>query len=132
LDPVSVEERLPWFREHSPKSYPLWVAVMEGQVAGWLSFHSFIPRGAYRGTAEISVYVGEEFRRIGLGRALLEKAIAHSPSLKITALVGGIFGHNEASLRLFEQMGFERWGFLPRIANVEGAERDLVFVGRHI
>lgn len=132
LDPVSVEERLAWFREHSPESYPLWVAVMEGGVAGWLSFHSFIPRGAYRGTAEISVYVGEEFHRIGLGRALLEKAIAHSPSLEITALVGGIFGHNEASLRLFERLGFERWGFLPRIAKVEGAERDLIFVGRHI
>jgi phosphinothricin acetyltransferase len=132
LDPVSVEERLPWFSEHSPDSYPLWVAVMEGRVAGWLSFHSFIPRGAYRGTAEISVYVDEEFRRLGLGRALLEKAIAHSPSLEITALVGDIFGHNEASLRLFDRLGFERWGFLPRIAKVESAERDLVIVGRHI
>jgi L-amino acid N-acyltransferase YncA len=46
--------------------------------------------------------------------------------------VGGIFGHNEASLRLFQRLGFERWGFLPRIAKVEGAERDLIFVGRHI
>jgi len=132
LDLVSAEERLPWFREHSPESYPLWVAVMEGRVAGWLSFHSFIPRGAYRGTAEISVYVGEKFRRVGVGGALLEKAIAHSPSLGITALVGGIFGHNEASLGLFQRLGFERWGFLPRIAKVEGAERDLIFVGRHI
>jgi L-amino acid N-acyltransferase YncA len=132
LDPVSVEARLPWFREHSPESYPLWVAVIEEQVAGWLSFHSFIPRGAYRGTAEISVYVGEKSRRIGLGRALLENAIAHSPSLGITALVGGIFGHNEASLRLFGRMGFERWGFLPRIARVDNVERDLVMMGRRV
>jgi phosphinothricin acetyltransferase len=132
LDPVSVEARLPWFREHSPESYPLWVAPSDGQIAGWLSFHPFIPRGAYRGAAEISVYVGEKFRRTGLGRALLEKAIAYSPSLGITALVGGIFGHNEPSLRLFERLGFERWGFLPRIARVEKIERDLVLVGRHI
>jgi L-amino acid N-acyltransferase YncA len=131
LEPVSVEERLPWFREHSPKSHPLWVAAIDGQIAGWLSFHPFITRCAYRGTAEISVYVSEEFRRRGVGRALLEKTIARSPRLKINALVGCIFGHNEPSLRLFERFGFERWGFLPRIARVDGIERDLVIVGRH-
>ena len=132
LDPVSVEERLPWFREHSPESYPLWVAEIGGQIAGWLSFHSFITRCAYPGTAEISVYVGVTFRRLGLGEALIEKAIAHAPHLKISALVGCIFGHNEPSLRLFEQLGFERWGFLPRVARVDDIERDLVMVGRHV
>jgi len=132
LDPVSVEERLPWFREHSPESHPLWVAEIDGQIAGWLSFHPFITRCAYRGTAEISVYVSEKFRRRGLGQTLLEKAIARAPGLEITALVGCIFGHNESSLRLFERLGFERWGFLPRIARVDDVERDLVIVGRHI
>jgi phosphinothricin acetyltransferase len=132
LDPVSVEERQPWFREHSPESHPLWVASIDEQIAGWLSFHPFIPRGAYRGAVEISVYVGEQFRRLGVGRALLEKAIAHSPTLEITALVGCIFGHNEPSLRLFERMGFGRWGFFPRIARVDDVERDLVMLGRHI
>jgi L-amino acid N-acyltransferase YncA len=132
LETVSVDERLPWFREHSAESHPLWVAEIGGRISGWLSFHSFLTRCAYRGTAEISIYVSEKFRRAGVGRALLEKAIAHSPSLEITALVGCIFGHNEPSLQLFERRGFERWGFLPRIARVEGVERDLVIVGRHI
>jgi phosphinothricin acetyltransferase len=132
LDPVSVEERWPWFREHSSESHPLWVAELDEQLAGWLSFHPFITRCTYRGTAEISVYVAESFRRRGIGQALLEKAIAHAPRLKLTALVGCIFGHNESSLRLFERLGFERWGFLPRIARVDGVERDLVISGRHI
>jgi L-amino acid N-acyltransferase YncA len=132
LDPVSIKERLPWFREHSPESHPLWVAGIDGQIAAWLSFHPFITRRAYRGTAEISVYVGEKFRRRGLGQALLERAIAQAPRLVLTALVGCIFGHNEPSLRLFERLGFERWGGLPRIARVDDVERDLVIVGRHI
>ena len=42
LEPVSVEERLPWFREHSPERHPLWVLEMENRIAGWLSFHPFI------------------------------------------------------------------------------------------
>jgi len=132
LDPVSVEERLPWFQEHSPDSHPLWVAEIDGQIAGWISFHSFITRCAYRGTVELSVYVAENFRRAGVGRALLEKAIARSPSLEISSLVGCIFGHNEPSLRLFERLGFKRWGVLPRIARLDGIERDLVMVGRHV
>jgi phosphinothricin acetyltransferase len=132
LHPVTVEERRPWFREHSSEAHPLWVAAIDEELAGWLSFHPFITRCAYRGTAEISVYVGEKFRRLGVGRALVEKAIAHAPGLGLTALVGCIFGHNEPSLRLFERLGFERWGFLPRIARVDEVERDLVMVGRHI
>ncbi len=132
LDPVSFEDRLPWFHEHSRESHPLWVAGDEGQIAGWLSFQSFMTRCAYRGTAEISVYVSGKYRRAGVGRALLEKAIAYSPSLEINALVGCIFGHNAPSLGLFERLGFERWGVLPRIARVDEVERDLVMVGRHI
>ncbi len=132
LEPVSVEERLPWLRKHSPESHPLWVAVIDGQIAGWLSFHSFMTRCAYRSTAKISVYVSDTFPRLGVGRALLEKAVTHSPRLAINVLVGCIFGHNEPSLRLFERLGFERWGSLPRIARMDDIERDLVIVGRHI
>ena len=132
FDPVTVEERLPWFHRHSPNEFPLWVAETDGVIAGWLSFHEFIRRPAYRGAAEISIYVHEKFRRRGIGRALLTKAIADAPRLRIRMLLGYVLGHNEASLALFEQAGFERWGRLPRIARFENAERDLVIVGRHV
>jgi len=132
LEPTTVEARLPWFREHSPDQHPFWVAESDGRVIGWLDFKKFLPRCAYRGTAEISVYVDESFRRQGVARRLLEEAIARAPSLGITALVGLIFGHNEPSLRLFDRLGFERWGLLPRIARLDGIERDLAIVGRHI
>ncbi len=131
LEPTTVESRLPWFREHSPERYPFWVAESEGRVIGWLDFKKFLPRCAYRGTAEISVYVDENFRRRGVARRLLEEAIARAPSLGITALVGLIFGHNEPSLTLFRRMGFERWAFLPGVAQLDGVERDLVLMGQH-
>lgn len=130
--PVSVEERLPWFRRHSPDEFPLWIVEVDGQIAGWLSFHEFIPRPAYRGAVEISIYVHENFRRRGIGRALLAKAITEATRLNARALLGYILGHNDASLRLFEQAGFDRWGRLPRLAQFETAERDLVIVGRHV
>src|SRR5947209_7005853 len=131
LEPTTVEARLPWFRDHSPDEYPFWVAESDGRVIGWLDFKKFLPRCAYRGTAEISVYVDEEFRRRGVGQRLLEQAIAHAPLLGITALVGLIFGHNEPSLKLFQSLGFERWGFFPGVAQLDGVERDLVVMGQH-
>jgi L-amino acid N-acyltransferase YncA/predicted O-methyltransferase YrrM len=131
LEPTTVEARLPWFREHSSERYPFWVAESEGRVIGWLDFKSFLPRCAYRGTAEISVYVDEKFRRRGVGQRLLEQAIARARSLGITALVGLIFGHNEPSLKLFQRLGFERWGFFPGVAQLDGVERDLVVMGKH-
>ena len=60
LDPVSVGERSPWFHEHSPDSHPLWVSEINGEIAGWLSFHSFISRCAYRGTVEVLVAASVE------------------------------------------------------------------------
>jgi len=132
LDEVSVEQRRPWFRQHSAASHPLWVAEIENEVAGWFSFHPFIKRAAYRASVEISVYVSEKFRRRGVGKVLLEKAIQHSPQLKLSALLGLIFEHNDPSLRLFERMGFERWGLLPRVARVDGVDRGVVIMGRQV
>jgi phosphinothricin acetyltransferase len=132
LEEVSVEERLPWFRQHSAEAHPLWVGEIDRQIAGWFSFHPFIKRAAYRATAEISVYVSEKFRCRGVGNGLLEKAIARSPDLNLSALVGYIFEVNEASVRLFARSRFEQWGLLPRVAWVDGVNRSVVVMGRHI
>jgi L-amino acid N-acyltransferase YncA len=132
LEPVTVESRRRWLSEHSPDRHPFWVTEIDGQIAGWLTIKSFLPRCAYSGTAELSVYVDQKFRRRGVARTLLEEAIARAPALEITAMVGLIFAHNEPSLRLFGQLGFERWGLLPRVALLDGIERDLTIVGRHV
>ncbi|MEP6822504.1 MAG: N-acetyltransferase family protein [Chthoniobacterales bacterium] len=131
LEPVTIEERRPWLEEHSPDHYPLWVLEVEKRVAGWLSFQAFMPRSAYRGTAEISVYVHNDFHRHGVARRLLEEAIERSSDLGISALVGLILGHNKASLALFESLGFARWGLLPRVTRLDGKERDIVIVGKN-
>jgi L-amino acid N-acyltransferase YncA len=132
LEPVTLEQRRDWLKEHSPDRHPFWVLETERRTAGWLTLKPFLPRGAYHGAAEVSVYVDEKFRRRGVARALLEKAIERAPSLKIHAIVGLIFAHNEPSLKLFEQLGFEKWGVLPRIARLDENERDLTIMGRHV
>ena len=131
-EPVSPKSRLPWFREHNPRTRPLWVMEVDLIIAGWFSFQSFYGRPAYHKTAEVSVYVSLSHRRRGIARRLLSETISRSPSMGITRLVGYIFAHNEPSLQLFDSFGFQRWGYLPSIAELDGIERDLVIVGLHI
>ena len=115
-EPVSVESRVEG----------------DGRIAAWLSFSSFSGRPAYHGTAELSVYVDASLRGRGLGSYLVTQAISYAPTLDLHTLLGFIFGHNESSLRLFERSGFARWGELPRVAILDGVERDLVIVGRRV
>jgi len=131
LEPVTLEGRRNWLKDHCSDRHPFWVMEMDGKIAGWLTLKSFLPRCAYRDTAEVSLYVDEKFRRRGIGRALLGEAIARAPELGITAMVGLIFAHNLASLRLFTQLGFEKWGLLPGVARLDDVERDLTIMGWH-
>ncbi|MBS6363622.1 GNAT family N-acetyltransferase [Burkholderia sp.] len=132
LAPVSVDSRRDWFAAHGPDSRPLWVVEEDGRVIAWLSFSDFYGRPAYRHTAEISIYLDEAARGKGLGTRLLEAALAQAPGLGIDTALGFIFGHNTPSLKLFARFGFEPWGNLPRVAVLDGVERDLVILGKRL
>ncbi|MFC5474182.1 GNAT family N-acetyltransferase [Paraherbaspirillum soli] len=136
-EPVSVASRQAWFDHHNPQRRPLWVveqAGADGQptILGWLSYSDFYGRPAYAGTAELSIYIRHDARGKGIGRYLLTHAIDVAPSLGVHTLLGFIFGHNQASLKLFDAFGFERWADMPRVATLDGIERDLVILGKRV
>lgn len=137
-EPVSVESREEWFSDHNPQRRPLWVIhaaddqAVKPTILGWMSYSNFYGRPAYSGTAELSIYIAEAARGKGIGRYCLEQAIAFAPQIEVHTLLGFIFGHNEASLSLFRKFGFEMWANLPRVANLDGIERDLVILGKRV
>lgn len=132
LEPVSVESKRAWLEAHSPEKRPLWILSYDGVYAGWMSFNSFYGRPAYDGTVELSIYLEETFRRKGLGKQCLQKALEEAPSRQIHSLLGFIFGHNTASLHLFYQFGFEKWAQLPGVAMMDGTPRDLIILGKKV
>ncbi|MDP5339290.1 MAG: GNAT family N-acetyltransferase [Nodularia sp. (in: cyanobacteria)] len=132
LEPVSVQSRLAWFQGRSPLQRPVWVIEVEGIVVGWLSFKSFYGRTAYDATAEISIYIAPSVHGRGLGGLLLAQAVSESPNLRIKTLLGFIFAHNQPSLKLFARFGFQQWGYLPQVAELDGVERDLIIMGLRI
>ncbi len=130
-EPVSVEQRRAWFGAHGPRR-PIWVEERAGRVDGWASLTDFYGRPAYGATAEVSIYVAPATQRRGVGRRLMEHVLAAAPGIGVTTLLGFVFGHNAPSLALIESYGFARWGTLPRVAVLDGIERDLVILGLRI
>ncbi|WP_342116914.1 GNAT family N-acetyltransferase [Pseudoduganella sp. OTU4001] len=133
-EPVSVASRLPWFHDHQPERRPLWVIEEVGRdgIIGWISYSNFYGRPAYSGTAEVSIYIHEAWRGKGVGRYALQEAIDFAPQVNVHTVLGFIFGHNKPSLALFEKFGFETWAKLPRVANLDGIERDLIILGKRV
>ena len=135
LEPVTVESRRAWFLAHQMPNRPLWVLAdgnSNGIICGWASFDSFYPRAAYDGTVMVALYLAESYRGRGIGSWLLDELISRAPAIGIHSLTGYFFGHNEPSLRLFQRHGFTRWAHLPRVAVLDGVERDLIILGRRV
>ncbi|MDB5909581.1 MAG: N-acetyltransferase [Massilia sp.] len=137
-EPVTVASREAWFADHNPRRRPLWIIHAAGDsslqpaILGWMSYSNFYGRPAYSGTAELSIYIAEAWRGKGIGQYCLEQAIAFAPNIAVHTLLGFIFGHNEPSLGLFRKFGFDTWANLPRVANLDGIERDLIILGKRV
>ena len=126
--PVTVESRRAWLMDRDAR-HPVWIYEQEGMVLGWLSLGKFYGRPAYAGTVEVGIYVANAAQRRGVATALLQEALARAPALGLTTFLGFVFAHNLRSVALCQRFGFERWGQLPRVAVLDGVERDLVILG---
>ncbi len=132
-EPVTLKSRQEWYNEHSSNKRPLWVIeIPNHQIIGWVSFQSFYGRPAYDGTVEISIYLDENYRGKALGKKILQYCLDNASKFGIHTLLGFIFAHNEPSLKLFRDVGFEEWGTLPNIAVLDGQERSLKILGKRI
>lgn len=106
------------------------VALEGARVAGWAALSSVSTRNAYAGVAEVSVYVGTEFRGMGAGRLLLSALIDGSEAEGIWTLQASIFPENAASIELHRACGFREVGRRERIAQRDGRWRDTVLLER--
>ena len=137
LEPTTVDARRRSFLEHTPNHRPFWVAEDTDRptfgVIGYLGFFHFMnERPGYFITADLAIYLHPEYQGKGLGSYLISQAIERAAGLGIETLTATIFSSNESSIALFNKFGFERWGFMPRVARLEGVEKDLVLVGRRL
>lgn len=131
--PVTVDERKSWFQEHQPSKHPIFVAETDRRVIGWCSLSVYRPgRPALRFTSEISYYVDQGYQRQGVGRALVQHALEEGPALGIKNIVAVLIDRNEGSRKLLEKLGFQQWGYLPRVLDFDGEEYGEFYYGKRV
>lgn len=137
LQPVSVADRQAWFDAHTGNR-PLVVAQTScetssqtslGEIIGWGSLSDLYARPAYHISTEISIYVAEEAKGQGVGKALVNYLIQVAPSCGVQQVVALIFAHNTPSLAMFEKLGFETWGKFKQVCDMKGFIADVVILG---
>ncbi len=100
------------------------VACVDGVVAGWAALSAVSSRCVYGGVAENSVYIASEFRKMGVGKALLAHLITESEANGIWTIQAGTFTDNVASVKLHEAMGFRIVGYREKIGQLHGVWKD--------
>jgi phosphinothricin acetyltransferase len=122
-----------WLIDRAPY-HPVTAAVdATGDVAGWAAIGPWSPRGAYRRTGEVSVYVEPGRRGGGIGTALLADLVERARSLpEIHVLLARIAQPNPVSVAAHEAAGFRSFGIQRRCGEKLGRVLDVELFDLHL
>jgi len=134
--PISLQQRKQWFQQKDQIRYPSYVylknEIGNEKVVAWLYFSKYRSgREVLSKTAEVSYYVHNNFKGIGIGSALLKYSIQIAPTLQFKHLVAILLSNNRPSINLLKKFGFEEWGRMPKIAQLSmGIFADHLYYGK--
>lgn len=131
-EPVSDAHRLAWFEQLSAKGFPVLVADAGGEVAGWCALSEWSARRAYATTREESIYVADQFRGNGVGRALLSAILEEARQLGVHVVMAGVVACQEPSLALHRSLGFEQSAMHLHMGYKLGAWHNVAYLQRHL
>lgn len=105
-------------------------ATVNDSVVGWAALLPVSQRKVYSGVAEVSIYIADVYKGIGIGRKLMEELVTESEREGFWTLQSVIFPENEASLKLHEEFGFREVGFREKIGKMNGLWRNTLLFER--
>ena len=82
--------------------------------------------------ADLGLMVATSHRRLGVGRALLEQAVAWAEAADVRKIELHVFPWNEPALALYEAFGFEREGVRRGQYLREGVAVDAILMALHL
>lgn len=108
-----------------------WVLEDESnKVIGWCALKPVSKRECFKGVAEVSIYLDNEYQGKGLGSVLLKKLIVDSENHNFWTLQSNIFPENEASIKFHHKNGFRTVGVRKSIGQLRGEWKDIVMLER--
>lgn len=122
--PPTVEEMASRI-ETTQRTYPYLVAENGGRIVGFAYADQHRSRAAYRRSVDVTVYVAEQARGGGVGRALYGALLPMLAERGFHAAFAGIALPNPGSVALHEAMGFERVGIYREVGFKLGRWHDV-------
>src|SRR5688500_11711105 len=126
--PHTLEMRQAWFKTKQEQGFPVFVADLEGKVAGFSSIGPFRAWAAYKYSVENSVYVDAEKRGMGIGKLLIPPLIEAAKQLQMHTIIAGIDATNDVSIWLHKRFGFEETAHFKQVGYKFGRWLDLKFL----
>ena len=126
LEPFTLHEREEWLTGRASE-HPVTVAEVDEHVVGWCALTSFRPRAAYSRSAEVGLYIEEQFHRRGIGRALIEDAIARGRAAGLHVIIGGCCHETAGSIGLLKACGFAPVAHFREVGYKFGRWLDVLF-----
>jgi len=129
--PPSIEEIQRRYRAIVERGWSYLVSVDETGVLGCAYFNAFRGRSGYRHTAEDSIYVREDVRGQGVGKALVQRLLRDAEAAgfrQMIAVIGD--SENVSSIGVHASLGFHRAGLLRASGLKFGRWVDTVYMQR--
>lgn len=127
LIPRSDAEQRHWIAEHSGV-YPAIVAVSGTTVCGFASLSPYRPRPGYSTTVEDSVYVDWQYRKQGIGRALLDEILSLAVQHGFHSCMARVMADHQGSLSLHKACGFSVVGIEREVGRKFGKWLDIALL----
>ncbi|MEC3964242.1 GNAT family N-acetyltransferase [Flagellimonas halotolerans] len=120
--------------ETEPPTYEHWdkahtkecrlIAEKDGEIMGWAALSPVSSRCVYGGVGEVSVYIADKSRGMGVGRLLMQHLIEESEKAGFWTIQSGVFPENIASIKLHGKVGFRYIGKRERVGKIHGVWKD--------
>ena len=129
--PPSVEDITRRWEAACAHGWPWVVASDATGVLGYAAYAQFRDRAGYRRCAEDSIYVREDVRGQGVGKALVERLIIEAERAGFAQMIAVIGdADNVASIGVHASLGFRHCGVLRAVGIKFGRWLDVVYMQR--
>ncbi len=114
------------------QKFPYYVAVVDGEIAGYSYASSFRTRAAYDWAVETTIYIRQDFRGYGIGSMLYSALEETLKTQGILTMLACVAYPNPPSVAFHEKVGFRRVGLFSKSGYKLGQWIDIVWMEKHI
>jgi ribosomal protein S18 acetylase RimI-like enzyme len=99
------------------------VALLDEKVIGWCGIPP-IDKEGFRHVGVLGIGIHKDHRGKGIGKLLMQKAIAQAKEKALERIELDVFTVNEAAIGLYKSFGFEIEGMKKKVRKIDGKYYD--------